>query len=204
VGRANARPRDGSLPVRSGAQRGTALLEQLVGTMLALLVLGTLVAVVGTGSGLLVAVAARGETEDTVQLAVEALTFDVRRAGYDPAAAGVPAVSEARTDRLTLAADLNGDGTVAASSEETTAYVCALPAQQLSRIIGRQSLPLAGGVLACGFRYLDATGTPLAVPPAGLDVPGRSRIRAVGLDLTLRLRGTPTTRRVVVALRTSP
>ena len=128
----------------------------------------------------------------------------VKQAGYDPAAAGVPAVSEARTDRLTLAADLNGDGTVAASSEETTAYVCALPAQQLSRIIGRQSLPLAGGVLACGFRYLDATGTPLAVPPAGLDVPDRSRIRAVGLDLTLRLRGTPTTRRVVVALRTSP
>ena len=188
--------------MRRKAQRGAALVEQLVGTMLALLVLGTLVAVVGTGTGLLLAAAARGEVEDTAQLAVEAFTFDVRRVGYDPAAAGLAPVNEARTDRLTLAADLNGDGAVAATSEDTTAYVCA--AQQLSRIIGRQSLPLAGGVLACALRYLDATGLPLAVPPAGLDAAGRSRIRAIGLDLTLRQRGTPTTRRVVVALRPTP
>ena len=186
--------------MRRNTQRGAALVEQLVGTMLALLVLGTLVAVVGTGTGLLLAAAARGEVEDTAQLVVEAFTFDVRRAGYDPAATSVAPVNEARTDRLTLAADLNGDGTVAATSEETTTYVCA--AQQVSRIIGRQSLPLAGGVLACGLSYLDATGLPLAVPSTGLDALDRSRIRAIGLDLTLRQRGTPTTRRIVVALRT--
>ena len=188
--------------MRCGPQRGSVLVEQLVGTMLTLLVLGTLVAVVGTGTTLLLAAAARGEVEDTAQLAVEAFTFDVRRAGYDPTAAGLVPVSEARPDRLTLAADLNGDGVVAATSEETTAYACA--AQQLSRIIGRQSLPLAGGVLACGLRYLDATGLPLAVPPGGLDTAGRSRIRAVGLDLTVRQRGTPTNRSVVIALRSTP
>jgi len=188
--------------VRRGPQRGTVLVEQLVGTMLTLLVLGTLVAVVGTGTTLLLAVAARGEVEDTAQLAVEAFTFDVRRAGYDPTGAGLAPVSGAQADRLTLAADLNGDGAVAATSEETTAYVCAAP--QLSRIIGRQSLPLTGGVLACGLRYLDVSGLPLAIPVGGLDAAGRSRIRAVALDLTIRQRGTPTSRSVVVALRSTP
>jgi len=188
--------------MRGGAQGGSVLVEQLVGTMLTLLVLGTLVSVVGTGTTLLLAAAARGEVEDTAQLAVEAFTFDVRRAGYDPTAAGLAPVGEARTDRLTLVADLNGDGVVAATSEETTAYACAAP--QLSRIIGRQSLPLAGGVLACGLRYLDAGGLPLAIPAGGLDATGRSRIRAIALDLTIRQRGTPTSRSVVVALRSTP
>lgn len=189
---------------RRSRSRGSGLLELLVGAALALVVLGALTAAVASGARLLVATGARGEAEDTIQLAVEALTFDARRAGFDPALGRIAALTEALADRLTFTADLDGNGVVDTASEETTAYVCR--AGRLSRLIGRQSLPLADGLSRCAFSYyLDGAGVPVPVPPGGLDAATRARVRAVALDLTLlapRLHG-PTLRRALVALRTA-
>jgi hypothetical protein len=184
--------------------RGSGIVELLVGTALALVVLGSLAGAVGTGARLLGTAGARGEGEDTVALAVDAFTFDVRRAGFDPAATGVPALSLAAGDRLAVAADLDTDGTVDPASEETIAYACA--AGRLSRIVGQQSMPLADGVLRCALSYLDAAGAELAVPPGGLAGPERERVRAVVLDVALRPPGLhgPTVRRALVALRSTP
>jgi len=184
------------------AQGGSGLVELLVGVALALVVLSAFTAAMGTGGRLLLTGSARGEAEDTAQLALEAFVFDARRAGYDPAAAGIASLAEAVVDRVTFSADLDGDGAVDPASEETTAHVCATGGR-LSRIIGRQSLPLADGVTRCGFRYLDAAGAPIAVPAAGLDAAARARVRAVALDLALlpaALRGRAE-RGVMVALR---
>jgi Tfp pilus assembly protein PilW len=185
---------------------GSTVVELLVASTLALVVLTALTAAIGAGNRLLASVGARGQAEDIAQLALEALVFDVRRAGYDPAGAGIAPVGEAHPDRLTLAADLDGDGTVATDSEETTTYACALAARRLSRIIGRQSLPLADGVTACAFRFLDAGGDPIPLAAGGLDGADRDRIRAIGFDLTLIPPGggAPTARRVTVALRSRP
>src|SRR4030095_7100626 len=71
--------------------RGTTLVELIVGTGLGLLVLGACVGALAGAGRLLAAVGGRAEAEDTAQLAVEAFRFDVRRAGFDPAAAGVRA-----------------------------------------------------------------------------------------------------------------
>jgi Tfp pilus assembly protein PilW len=187
-------------------RRGTGVVELLVGTALGLVVLSMLTATVAGGARLLVAAGARGEAEDTAQLAVEAFTFDARRAGWDPAAVGFAPVTDAQAARVAFAADIDGDGAVDPASEETAAYVCSAGARRLSRVIGRQSLPLADGVTACGFRYLDATGAPIAIPPAGLDAASRAAVRAVALDVTLLptgLRGR-SQRTVVVALRSIP
>ncbi len=188
------------------AVRGATLLDLLVGTALGMAVLSALTAAVVVGARLLTTAGARGEGEDNVQLAVEALAFDVRRAGYDPRSTGVEALTEARADRLALAADLDGDGAVDATSEETTAWVCSPALLRLSRIIGRQSLPLADGVGGCGFRYLDASGATLPVPTAGLAAADRLRVRALALDVTLRPPGlaTDTTRSALIALRSRP
>jgi Tfp pilus assembly protein PilW len=186
--------------------RGTGPVELLVGTLLALAVLSVLTAAIATGARLLLACGARGEAEDTAQLALEALAFDVRRAGYDPAAGGVVAVREANADRLVLAADLDGDGAVDDASEEAVAYVCALGARRLSRLVGRQSLPLADGVLGCSFRYLDRAGAAIAIPPGGLDATARGGLGAVALHLVLLPNGLAgrVERSVVLALRTAP
>jgi len=181
--------------------RGFGLLDLLVGMALGLVVLGAITAAVGTGGRLLRNASARGEGEDTTQMAVEALTFDVRRAGYDPRATGVTPITEAVADRVALAADLDADGAVDPDSEETTAYICR--GGRLSRIIGRQSLPLADGITSCAFRYLDEHGTALSLPAAGLDAAARARVRAVAFDVTLLPSGLAgaSRRTVVVALR---
>jgi hypothetical protein len=182
------------------------VVELLVGSMLSLALLTALTGAIGTGGRVLTALGRRGEIEDTAHVALEALAFDVRRAGWDPAAAGVEALSDARPARLTVQADLDGDGIVDASSEETVTYVCNLAGQKLSRVVGRQSLPLADTVTACAFRYLDATGAVLPAPAAGLPAADRRRVRAVLLDFGLAPNGpgAPTARTAMVTLRTAP
>lgn len=189
----------------SGPTKGTTLVELLVGSALGLLVLGALTAAVVTGGRLLINVNARGEAEDTAQLAVEAFAFDVRRAGYDPAVAGAEAVISAGSEQVTFTADLDGDGTVDPAAEETTGYVCLASLRRLSRVVGRQSMPIADQVVRCAFRYFDGEGTAISVPPTGLDAPARARIRALALDLALVPPGLAglTARRVAVALRTA-
>jgi len=189
----------------SGRKRsqGTSIVELLVGTLLGLLVLAALTAAVAVGGRLVAAAGARGEAEDTAQLAVEAFTFDARRAGYDPSSAGIEPVVQALADTVTFGADLDGDGVVDGTSEEQTAYACSVSNRRLSRIVGRQSLPVADGVSRCGFRFVDGAGTAIAVPAAGLAAADRARVRALALDLTLvptALHG-PTARTVLVALR---
>jgi Tfp pilus assembly protein PilW len=186
-------------------RRGVTVIELLVGMTLSLLVLGALTGIVAAGGRLLTSLNRRAELEDTAQLATEAFGFDVRDAGYDPRAAGFEALSEAAGDRLTLLADLDADGVVDPASEETIAYRCDAGSRRLSRLVGRQSMPLADDVTTCRFTYHDASGLVLAVPPGGLAAADRGRVRSIGLDLALRPRGVgqPSGRVLQVALRRS-
>jgi Tfp pilus assembly protein PilW len=185
-------------------RRGFALLELLVGTALGFVALAALTATVGIGARLLSTGGLRAEMEDTAQLALEALLFDVRRAGYDPAAIGVEALGQAFTDRLMLTADLDGDRSIDTGSEEQVSYVCNPAAARLSRLVGRQSLPLADGVSVCTFRYFDANGIALPLSAAGLATAERAKVRSITIDLALQPSGlhSPATRRLRVALRT--
>jgi Tfp pilus assembly protein PilW len=188
------------------AARGSTLVDLLVGTALGLGVLGALSATVGTGARLLAASTARGEAEDTAQLAVEAFLFDLRRAGFDAAGAGVTALREASPTRLALEADLDGDGAVDPESEETITWICAPAAHRLSRLVGRQSMPLADGVTRCALAYYDAAGEPILAAGASLSPAERARARAVSLEMALRLPGLggEAARRVRIALRGIP
>ena len=183
---------------------GFTIVELLVGTTLSLVLLTALTGAVGAGGRLLTGLGRRGELEDTADLALEALAFVVRRAGYDPRAVGVESLTDARPTALVLQADLDGDGAVDAASEETTQYVCNTATRRLSRVLGRQSLPLADGVTGCGFRYLDGAGAPIPAPPAGLVPADRARVRAVALDLALAAGRAVTARTAMVALRSAP
>ncbi len=190
----------------SAAERGAGLVELLVAAVLAVVVLGMLTAAVAGGARLLTTAGRRGEAEDTAQLALEALLFDVRRAGYDPRGVGVEALAAAEAARLVIQAYLDGDGAVDATSEETITWVCNLAARRLSRLVGRQSLPLADDARTCALGYLDAAGAPLATPPGGLAAADRARVRSVTLTLALAPPGLarPATRSLRVALRTPP
>src|SRR5262249_44301449 len=147
--------------------------------------LGALVAAVGGGARLATTLGRRAEAEDTAQLAIEAFTFDVRRAGYDPRGIGVQPLAAADAPGGTLPAGLAGAGAVDAGSEEVPTWICNGAARRLSRVIGAQSLPIADAVAACAFRYLAADGQPLAAPPGGLAPADLARVRAIALDVTV-------------------
>jgi Tfp pilus assembly protein PilW len=165
--------------------RGTTLIELAVGAGLGLLVLGAFVGALATTGRLLAAVGGRAEAEDTAQLAVEAFRFDVRRAGFDPAAAGVERLAAALPDQLTIQADLDSDGAIDASSEEVTRWVCASGPPRLSRVIGAQSLPVAAPVTRCGLHYFAGDGLEITPAAGGLGPPERARVRRVMLDIAV-------------------
>jgi prepilin-type N-terminal cleavage/methylation domain-containing protein len=188
------------------SRRGFTLVELLAGLALAALLTPVAVGVVASVLRMLGGLAIRAEADDVAHLAVEAFAFDLRRAGFDPRGIAVDPLAEARPDRLTLQADLDGDGVVDAGSEETVAYACATAAQKLSRVVGTQSLPLASDVVTCTLGYLDAGAAPIPTPATGLDAAARRRVRAVTLDLAIVPASlhAPTTRRTTVALRVLP
>jgi hypothetical protein len=186
--------------------RGSLLVETLLAAVIGMLVLGALTGALAAGARALVRTGARSEAADTANLATEAFAFDVRRAGYDEAAAGIAALDEARSDRLVLHADLDGDGTIDVTSAERVGWICNSGARRLSRTTGAQSLPLAGNVDRCGFSYFDAALGPLPVPAAGLDAATRAQVAVVALELALVPRGggAPVDRRLAMALRSQP
>jgi hypothetical protein len=178
----------------------------LAGLPLGLLAVAALAGGVAAGSRVLAATGARAEVEDTTTGAVEAFTADVRRAGFDPAASGGAGLLEARTTRLVLAADLDGDGAIDTTSEERVTWACLTGPPRLQRIVGTQSLPLAADVAGCRFAFVDAAGAELAVPAAGLDAAGRAAVRAVLLDVVVAPPALHATsaRRALVALWRAP
>lgn len=178
----------------------------MVGTALALLVLGACVSGVAAAARLVAAAGSRAEAEDTAQLAIEAFRFDVRRAGWDPALAGIEGLAAAAGDQLALHADLDGDGVLDTSSEEVTRWVCATAPTRLSRIIGAQSLPVAAPVTRCGLRYLDAAGGALSPASDGLAAGDRGRVRRIVLAVAVTPAGggAPAERTAEVALRGRP
>jgi len=144
----------------SESSRGFSLVELLVALGLGLAIAISAVAAVATGLRALARLALRAEAEDVLTLGLEAFMLDVRRAGFDPRATALPAIVDATASRLALQADLDGDGLVDATSEESTAIACDVPGGRVSRIVGSQSLPLANGVVACTLEYADASGAP--------------------------------------------
>src|SRR5262249_45322310 len=163
----------GVRPEPESRNRGMTLVELLMAMTITLLALGACVGALAASARVVAAIGARAEVEDTAQLAAEAFRFDARRAGFDPAAAGVEGLAAALPDQLTLQADLDGDGTLDPGSEEVTRWVCATAPPRLSRIIGAQSLPVAAPVSRCVLRYFDGAGAELSLPAGGLDGPAR-------------------------------
>ena len=189
---------------RASGWSAVELLAAMAGT---LLLLGTVYGLLATGGRLLLRAAVRLEADDVVATALEAFAFDIRRTGWDPAAAGIEGLAVAAADTLTLEADLDGNGVIDPESEERVRWSCLQNPPRLARIVGTQSMPLANSVLACGFSFFDAHGRALTVAPAeALDALARRAVQAIRIDLAVRPPGLdmPTVRHAIVARRSVP
>jgi type IV pilus assembly protein PilW len=124
---------------------------------------------------------------ETVRIVLDVMSRDLRQAGFDPSGVALEALAAANATALTLQRDDDGDGTIDGDSEEVVAYVFRPAQGTLSRVVGRQSMPLADGLAADGFRlaYFDSAGTEIT-SPSGLDAAARAAVRRVRITLLLR------------------
>ncbi len=130
----------------------------------------------------------RALAQQTARLVLELMSRDLRRAGFDPTGAGLEPILAAGDHVLRIQADDDGSGAVDDRSEELVAYAFQPRDGTLSRVVGRQSMPIASGLPADGCRlaFLDAAGGALVDEGAGLDGDERAAIRRVRLRVIVR------------------
>jgi len=174
---------------RGDARTGMTLVELLIGMTLGLVGVAALTALLRAGVAAGTRAGADAETAIEAAAAVDQLVRDVRIAGYDPTGAGIAAFTVLAADRVELQADLDGNGTIDAGSDERIGWRVATSSRSLQRVVGAQTLPILSDVAAGGFRlaYLDADGTSLDPTVAATG----AATRMVEVDLTAAPSGRP-------------
>ena len=186
---------------------GLTILELVVATALTTIVLASLVSVVATQSRLYSRTAERTRSNQTLRLIVDVLSRDVRRAGFDPAGTALVPVLEAGPTRLLLQADDDGDGSIDRGSRERVGYLFRPGAGTLSRIVGRQSMPLAEDLPPDGFHLSYRNDAGETLDPHALSRSPHQRAAIRRIDVVLIAGGErqpPASLRTSVAVRNRP
>jgi type II secretory pathway component PulJ len=128
----------------------------------------------------------RTVAQHTARLVLELIGRDLRRAGFDPTGAGLDPILAAGGHIVRIQADDDGSSVIDDRSEELIAYV--FQDGTLSRVVGRQSMPIASGLPSDGWRltFFDGAGGELADAGGELDGPRCAAIRRVRLRVVVR------------------
>lgn len=174
------------------ATAGLTLVELLVGMVLGLVGAAAMTALLRVGVAAWTRAGATADVTSEVADGVDQLVRDVRLTGYDPTARASPGLTLVAGDRIEMTADLDGNGTIDATSEERVAYRVAPSSRSLQRVVGAQSLPIVSDVATGGLvlGYFDRTGARLDPAAAGT----AAATRVVTIDLTATPRGRPAVR----------
>ncbi|MEW5734152.1 MAG: hypothetical protein AB1921_04810 [Thermodesulfobacteriota bacterium] len=109
------------------------------------------------------------------RMAMEAITRDVKAAGYDPTGAGITGLP-VTAGRLRILADLNSDGDTLDAFEDIT-YTFDQQAGIIYKDLGTGPIPFAENVESFVYDYLDQNGNATATP---------ANIRQVRISITTR------------------
>ena len=163
---------------------GMTLVEVTIGTAVGLGVVAAMSALLAVSLQSWRRADVAADVREALVDALDQLARDVRLAGYDPTRGGIAGILAASAQSIEIEADLDGNGTVDADSEEHVTYRCARDCETLERIVGRQVLPLVSGLAAGSFRlrYFDERGGEV-VP---VDAATRAAIRRITVRATTR------------------
>jgi len=191
-----------------GQAAGFSLAELLVASFVASVVLTSLVGFATAERRFFHRAEEQLTANQTLRLVLDVLSRDLRQAGFDARGTAVEPVVAATSTTLVLQQDDDGDGIVDTGSTEIITYAFRPEAGTLSRVVGRQSMPLVTGLPADGFQlsYMDSAGAALDPDTGGLDATDRAAIRRVRVDLLARATSGEPLAGVVtdVALRNRP
>jgi len=187
---------------------GFSLTELLVSSFVASVILASLVGFAAAERRFFHRAQEQLTANQTLRLILDVLSRDLRQAGFDARGTAVEPVVAATSTTLVLQQDDDGDGIVDTGSTEIITYAFRPEAGTLSRVVGRQSMPLVTGLPADGFQlsYMDSAGAALDPDTGGLDATDRAAIRRVRVDLLARATSGEPLAGVVtdVALRNRP
>ena len=168
-------------------QRGTTLVELLTSTLFVSILMAISYSFARTALRSARMQEVKSEAQEVTVMALDVLAREIRMAGFSAATRPVTAIGTASTDRLEVAADLNGDGDTADSNERIT-YSVDDEKHELMRASGGGSpQPLVRNVPQGGvrFSFFDASGAEIPTSADSLPLSERRRIHRV--DLLVRV-----------------
>lgn len=126
------------------------------------------------------------DLQTTARNVVDLFAREVRRAGKNPSCAAFSAIAEARTSKLRVQSDLNGNGAIDGTNEDLT-YQFNPESDTITRETNEITDILVSDINVAGsrLRYYDGSGTEL-VPAPALTQAERDSVRRVRLELAMR------------------
>lgn len=190
--------------MNAATNRGYTVAEFLVGLTLAALIGSQAQSVLHTALRDARAQQSAAEARAGASAALEMLAREIRAAGFSARGDEVVPFAAARSDRLELRADFDGDG-LHDSSHERITWAYRATDRQLTRASGRGSAQsVAVPLTANGFRlaYRDANGGVLPVGASGVAPDALASIRQVDIEVSVATSSAaPLVRSLVVAVR---
>lgn len=191
-----------------GRDGGFSLPELLAATLIAALTMTALVNFTVVQSRAFARADTRLAASQDMRLVLDVISRDIRQAGFDAHGLAVEPIVAAGAMRLVLQRDDDEDGVLDSSGRERIGYLFRPGVGTLSRMVGRQSMPLASNLPPDGFRlaYVDRAGATLRTDGVDLDPAEREAVRRIDVTLITRdTDGAPLTSITTgVALRNLP
>ncbi len=172
-------------------QRGSSLVDMLVGTALGLVTLATVLGFYRFQLFALRNQSASIEVQTAARSIVNLMVGEIRRAAADPTCAkSFEGIAEAFRNRLRIRSDLNASGAIDAAGEDVL-YSFDSASGRLTRTAGGVTEDLSDANFLASdvrFQYYDGNGTELVPGTNGLTQTQRASVRRVRLSLTLQRR----------------
>jgi prepilin-type N-terminal cleavage/methylation domain-containing protein len=190
------------MSARLGDERGLTLMELMIALALTAIASAVVDTIFVSTQGNFASTRGVTERQQDARVVIGLISQDVRSAGSDVLGIGIERMAIAAADTLRIQSDLDGNGVIDALTEpaEDVTWFFDAGSGNLVRRTAAGDAAILRNVTDFRLRYLDAAGAPLAALP--LVAGDRARVRAVTLDLSLRIdRNTERTWVNTVALR---
>ena len=153
------------LPGLTSRRGGFSLIELLVAMAVSLVILGAMYSVFIGQNRTFSNQESIVDVQQSVRAGMDMIVREVGMAGYDPVRVNVDSSTANNFNGVTvnalqlqIKADLNGNGVIDTSNEETIVYAFDAANKRITRTIGSDTQPFVENVESFTFAYLDGDG----------------------------------------------
>lgn len=149
----------------AGRRGGFSLIELMVAMAVSLVVLGAMYSVFIGQNRTFINQESIVDVQQSVRAGMDMIVREVGMAGYDPVRVNFDSNTANNFNGVTvnalqlqIKADLNGDGVIDTSNEETIVYAFDATNKRITRTIGSDTQPFVENVESFTFAYVDGDG----------------------------------------------